>query len=235
LSREHRHHGGDLAALLAGIRYVVLDFDGPVCKVFADVPAADVAAQIHDLLVAQGAEVPADIAGEGDPIALLRFTGQLDADAQKRIEETLTRAELRAIATAAPTRYAEDLLRACRSTDRRVAIVSNNSRAAIQTYLARRRLGDLIDTVSARSEANPEWLKPSPHLVSQALAQLNATADLAIMIGDSTTDITSARLAGIRSIGYANKAGKFERLLDAGADAATTSLMMIARAVATST
>ena len=43
-------------------------------------------------------------------------------------------------------------------------------------------------------------------------------------IGDSTSDIQSAKAAGTHSVGYANKPGKHQRLQDAGADAVVTSM-----------
>jgi len=46
--------------------------------------------------------------------------------------------------------------------------------------------------------------------------------------GNTIPNSTGARLAGINTIGYANKPGKFERLTNAGAGAVITSLADLA-------
>jgi phosphoglycolate phosphatase len=50
-------------------------------------------------------------------------------------------------------------------------------------------------------------------------------------VGDSVTDIEAARAAGVRSIGYANKPGKFGQLTAAGADAVVTEMAALAAAL----
>jgi len=44
------------------------------------------------------------------------------------------------------------------------------------------------------------------------------------MVGDSTTDVLSAKAAGAHPIGYVNKPDKLQRLAEAGADAIITSM-----------
>jgi HAD superfamily hydrolase (TIGR01509 family) len=51
-------------------------------------------------------------------------------------------------------------------------------------------------------------LKPSPHLITQAVDALDAEPGECTLVGDSVTDVQGARLAGVQSIGYANKPGK---------------------------
>jgi phosphoglycolate phosphatase len=72
--------------------------------------------------------------------------------------------------------------------------------------------------------ADPALLKPSPHLVQQAITGLNAPSAECVLIGDSTTDMQAAALAGTASIGYANKPGKATSLATAGAAAIVGSL-----------
>ena len=71
---------------------------------------------------------------------------------------------------------------------------------------------------------DPALLKPSPHLIQQAITGLGAHSADCVLIGDSTTDIQAARLAGIDSIGYANRPGKRDPLTATGALAIVTSL-----------
>jgi beta-phosphoglucomutase-like phosphatase (HAD superfamily) len=118
--------------------------------------------------------------------------------------------------------------------ERARGILLRHSQAIVESVLELKELG-LVDKASAeirassasttnntdprRVDPDPTLMKPSPHLVLEALRQLDATRKSAVMIGDSESDIYSARHAGIHSIGYANKPGKNYHLTVAGADA----------------
>ena len=91
-----------------------------------------------------------------------------------------------------------------------------------------RDVQDRISLVIARTSHDPALLKPSPHLITQAVETLDAEPGECTLVGDSVTDVQGARLAGIQSIGYANKPGKRERLVAAGADATINSLADLA-------
>ena len=83
----------------------------------------------------------------------------------------------------------------------------------------------------ARSSPDPALLKPSPHLIDQAVAANNAVPAECTLVGDQVTDILATREAGTHSIGYANKPGKSQDLTDAGADAVITNLAHLALAL----
>ena len=69
----------------------------------------------------------------------------------------------------------------------------------------------------ARTSHDPALLKPSPHLIIQAVEALDAEPGECTLVGDSVTDVQAARLASVQSIGYANEPGIPERLAAAGA------------------
>jgi beta-phosphoglucomutase-like phosphatase (HAD superfamily) len=112
-----------------------------------------------------------------------------------------------------------------------VAIVSNNSSAAITAYLAAHDI--TVDAVMGRTSPNPSLLKPSPHLVAEAMRTLDADPDpdTYVLIGDSVSDVIAAREAGIRSIGYANANGKHRALSDAGATITVEDMATLSHAV----
>jgi phosphoglycolate phosphatase len=202
---------------------LLLDFDGPVCSVFAGLPALAVAAQLRAVLAQGGHELPAAVTAVADPFDVLAYATTLGGDEARCVEAAFAAREVDAIATARPTPGAHDLMAAWHATGRPLTIVSNNSAQAINAYLDRHNLHHLVTTVAARTgPATP--LKPDPHLVRQALEALSAAPHLAVLIGDSTTDITAATTAGTRSIGYANKPGKHQALTAAGATTVVTTL-----------
>jgi beta-phosphoglucomutase-like phosphatase (HAD superfamily) len=105
---------------------------------------------------------------------------------------------------------------ACHNSGRSVAVVSNNSSGAVHSYLTRHGLDDRISLVVARTNHDPALLKPSPHLITQAIHALNAEPSECTFVGDSVTDVQASRHDSVQSIGYANKPGEHERLGSAG-------------------
>jgi phosphoglycolate phosphatase len=194
------------ADVLAQARALLLDFDGPVCAVFAGIPASAVADQLRQILVDGGhAELPDSVVASADPFDVLHYAATLGKTEARYVEAAFTAHEVEAVSSAEPTEGAHDLIQAWHASDRPVAIVSNNSTGAITTYLDLYDLRTSIDVVSARTSPNTALLKPSPHLLRQATTRLDATPDECVFIGDSVSDIEAARVAGVRFIGYANK------------------------------
>jgi HAD superfamily hydrolase (TIGR01509 family) len=222
----------DLSRIAGRTRHLLLDFDGPICSVFAGMPAPTVASQLRDLLYVEGITLSPEVAQAQDPLAVLRHVGGLGEKWAQRIEAALRRAEVAAVHTAEPTPQAREVMEACWTTGRTVAVVSNNSRAAVETYLAAHDLAQYVEVISARTEPDPAFMKPGPHLITQALSRLGADQGECTLVGDSVTDIHSAEAAGIRSIGFANKPGKRERLTRSGADAIITNMTELAQALA---
>ena len=96
--------------------------------------------------------------------------------------------------------------------------MSNNSSAAVAAYLSAHGID--ADVVMGRTNPDPSLLKPSPHHVVEAMRALDADPhrEAYVLVGDSVSDVTAARSAGINSIGYANAQGKRRALSHAGAD-----------------
>ena len=220
-------NNSDLDAIVFATRHLLLDFDGPICSVFAGLPARIIADRLRKLF-GDHAQLPADIAGTPDPFEVFTYAAAVSTDLAARVEAEMTEQELAAVATAAPTPYVHDVVTACQNSGRSVSIVSNNSARAVHAYLARHGLDDRITLVIARTSHNPALLKPSPHLITQAVEALDAEPGTCTLVGDSVTDVQGARLASVQSIGYANQPGQRERLSEAGAGATIDSLADLA-------
>jgi hypothetical protein len=125
-----------LSRVLASNGPILLDFDGPVCSIFAGYPAPVVAHELRRLVSDTGVCLPVHIAREQDPLAVLRWAATLKQPALTgKVENALCAAELRAVETAEPTPYAREVVVAAWQSGRPVAIVSNNSAPAIKAYL----------------------------------------------------------------------------------------------------
>jgi phosphoglycolate phosphatase len=75
-------------------------------------------------------------------------------------------------------------------------------------------------------------MKPSPFLLEQAAGVLGLDPGQAVLIGDQVSDVNAAAAASAASIGYANKPGKSDDLVAAGADAVVEDMNLLAAAVA---
>jgi phosphoglycolate phosphatase len=217
----------DLDAILARTHHLFLDFDGPICSIFAGLPAATVADRLRKVF-GDHAQMPDDIASTADPFAVFAYAATISEDLAAQVEAEMTDQELTAVPTAAPAPYVHEVVTACQNSGRTVAVVSNNSARAVHAYLDRHGLDDRISLVVARAHHDPGLLKPSPHLIAQAVGALDAEPGECTLVGDSVTDIQGACLASIQSIGYANEPGKREHFTAAGAGAVINSLADLA-------
>jgi phosphoglycolate phosphatase len=222
-----------LAATVQQVQALLLDFDGPVCDIFAGYPAPQIAQELRELISRQGHPVAPALIGKEDPLQVLRVVARLySSDVTQFVAEAFRAAELAAVETAQPTPGAAEVIEAARSTQRNLSIVSNNSREAVTAYLECHDLGRYFDRVVGRyDDMNPALLKPSRHLVDLATVGFETPPQATSLVGDSVTDIEAAQATGIGSIGYANKAGKDRAFVKAGATAVIHSMDELAAAL----
>ncbi|PPJ07739.1 hypothetical protein C5E44_29400 [Nocardia nova] len=217
-----------LAAVLASKNLLLLDFDGPICSVFSGLSNREAARRLARQL---DDHVPRELLDTDDPFDVLHFATSIDAEVGQRIEHEFAEIEVEAIATAAPTPGATDVIGQASVSGYTVAIVSNNSVAAIDAYLTQHHLKPCVQGVFARTSFDVSKLKPSPYLLDVALASLGATRKQAVFVGDSTTDLEAARSAAISSIAFANRTEKVARFARYPAVAVITSMTDLSEAL----
>ncbi|MFI9646532.1 HAD family hydrolase [Streptomyces sp. NPDC052040] len=224
---------GRLRELVEGARHVLFDFDGPICRLFARHSAAAVARALEEWLRGQGLRLPSlgDGSPEGDPQAVLRAVHRRHpgSDLVAELEEVLTRHELRAVAGAMPTPYADPLIRTWTARGTRLAVTTNNSARAAAAYLTGRGLlGCFAPHLYGRT---PELhrMKPDPYQLNRALRAWGAFPGSALMIGDTPLDLRAAERAGVPFLGYARTEEKEALLRGAGAEVTVRSLEPVLR------
>lgn len=205
-----------LGAIIARTRYLLLDFDGPICSIYAGLPAPTVAEKLRQLFPD---ELPDNIANTTDPIEVFTYSATISDEMAARVEAEMADLEVAAVPTAEPTPYVHEVIASASESGRTIGVVSNNSLRAVKAYMDRHGLSDGIALVVARTSHDPALLKPSPHLINEAARGLNADPAETALVGDSFTDIEAAHDANVASIGYANRPGKRDRMakLQAGA------------------
>ncbi|MFF2659308.1 HAD family hydrolase [Kitasatospora sp. NPDC058032] len=214
------------------MKHVLLDFDGPVCSVFAGLPAPEVARRLREGLLATGEKAPAGSEAETDPLALLRLVADARPDLAESVDSALAALETEAVRISRPNSGGESVLRACVRSGRSVSVVSNNAGAAIEVYLADHGLSGYVAGVFGRVTGDPSSMKPNPRLLVEAMEAAGAKPADCVFIGDAARDVEAGDAAGVATIGYANKPGKDAKLAAAGAVAIVDSMQRIADALA---
>jgi beta-phosphoglucomutase-like phosphatase (HAD superfamily) len=210
---------------------ILMDFDGPICSVFAGYPAPCVAAELVRLLVGLDVEVTPEVRDEPDPMEVLRWSGkQCPSQVIAAVEDALCEAELCAVAVAAPTPFGHELIVNAHAYGLPVAVVSNNSAPAVEAYLVAHGLMPFVAPIIGRAYADPVRMKPHPGPVLDAVRSLGAPHATCTLVGDSLTDIEAARAAGVRVVGYANRSWKVAAF--SAADAVVTSMADLAEILA---
>jgi phosphoglycolate phosphatase len=208
---------GRLSEIITATRHLFLDFDGPICSIFAGLKPATIADRLRDIITSHGTALPSDIEATSDPFDVFIHAASISPDLAAEVEAAMTDLEIAAVPTAEPTPGVHAVITSCRDSGRTLTVVSNNSDRAVRAYLTLHALDGPISTVIARTSADPDLLKPCPHFLQQAITASKAEPATCTLVGDQITDIDAARQAGTHSIGYANKPGKVQSLADAGA------------------
>ncbi|ADD40046.1 Haloacid dehalogenase domain protein hydrolase [Stackebrandtia nassauensis DSM 44728] len=202
--------------MLCGSGPLLLDFDGPVCGVFAGDPSPRIALGISRIVEATGIEVPLELREHS--MELLSWVDTLDVPGlTETVEDALSDAELRAVQTASPTPFAREVIEAAHRAAKPVAVVSNNSASSISAYLRAQELDEYVWPIVGRPYANPSEMKPNPIPLLRAAESLNVEPETCVFVGDSVFDIEAGLAAKTPVIGYANASHKTKTLADAGA------------------
>ncbi|MEV5353396.1 HAD family hydrolase [Streptomyces sp. NPDC052693] len=211
----------ELRELLAPVRYVLWDLDGPICRLFAGHPANEVARELVKELERLGLDglLSEEERFDPDPQAVLLLIDRRHADGAPiaRLEQWLTEQELTAVPRALPTPYADPLIRTWSALGARFAITTNNSARAAAAYIESRQLTGCFPHIYGRT-GDLARMKPHPYCLSRALESLGAHPSQALMLGDAGTDYEAARVLGVPFLGYARNQRKLDLLTTAGVD-----------------
>jgi phosphoglycolate phosphatase len=208
---------------------VLLDFDGPICSLFAGYPAVRAVSSILRALEAAGFDVRPEWLNLKDPHRLLNEVATRIPEAINVAEDALTRSEVHAVDSAQITTGVTDLIDQVTGRGQQWAVVSNNSAESIWQFCARKDFARSPSLIVGRPKNEPHLMKPNPYTLRRALELLNLEADGAVFIGDSVSDIQAGRAVGMSTIGYANKPAKRELLAAATADVVMTSMEELVR------
>ncbi|MEU4764002.1 HAD hydrolase-like protein [Actinosynnema sp. NPDC023794] len=211
---------------------LLLDFDGPICSVFSSIPAKYIAEQLRRILRDSARiNLPIDIQVTVDPFDVFRYAATISDDEAHKIERALTEYETKAIAAARATVGSNELIRHWHDSGKSLAVVSNNSRSAIDSYLSAAEISNCVSFVSARDSHDPALLKPNPHKVTLAVKHLRVDPSRCALLGDSPSDVVAARASRVHSIAYAKRKSAILPLSQAEPDLIVTSIEIVKQSV----
>nr|WP_203645587.1 HAD family hydrolase [Streptomyces sp. SID14478] len=210
-----------LVGLVKGAKFVLWDFDGPICRLFVGDSAKEVARRQEVWLESHGRGdvLTAEDRRAGDPhAALIRLASrQPGSDLVVELEKRLAREELAALPTALPTSWVDPLIQTWRAVGTRHAVTTNNSADPVRLYLEGRGLADCFERHIYGRTSDLGLLKPHPYCLNRALTAMGAAPEDALMIGDAVTDYEAAQAAGVAFLGFARNERKEALLREAGA------------------
>ena len=212
------------ADLIARAQVVLLDFDGPICSVFAGYPAVRAVSTMLRALEAAGFDVRPQWLNLEDPHQLLVEVEAQIPEAVGIVEDALTRSEVHAVDSAQITAGVTDLIDLVTGRGQQWCVVSNNSAESIARFCTRRDFARTPSLTVGRPKGEPHLMKPNPVVLLHALEVLRTPPQEAVFIGDSVSDIQAGRAAGIPTVGYANKPAKPMLLVAAHADVVITTM-----------
>jgi phosphoglycolate phosphatase len=195
--------------VLASVDAVLFDFDGPLCDVFAGLPAWQIANHLQAMFSTHH--------DTDDPLEVLRQATTLSLEDLHSLEDALIASEVKAVKTSMPQERGIEAMRKCISSGKQTGIVSNNSAKAITDFLTRFELSEHVHPIIGRAYGYPHLMKPNTWPIHQALQELETSPNRVVFIGDSMTDIEVAQATEIWCIAYANKPEKRSLFRDTNA------------------
>ncbi|WP_344080616.1 HAD family hydrolase [Streptomyces crystallinus] len=210
---------------------VVLDFDGPIARLFAGASrgcpstAPWIAGEMLAVAEEHGCLLD-DVGGCTDPLLVLlehakeakrRGGGGAWGRAVDEMRSLLDTWERKSAEHAESTPGAAEFIRLWHDSGQHLSIASSNHEDAIERYLDREALRKcLVGPVVGRPD-DLTRMKPDPWPLRQAMVSCVGGPENHLMIGDSVTDYQAACAVGMPFWGYHRNPSGRRRLREAGA------------------
>ncbi|MGH8893428.1 MAG: HAD family hydrolase [Actinomycetes bacterium] len=197
---------------------LLLDFDGPIAALMPPPENEEAATAARQAIPDQ--DLPTEIATTSDHLAVLRWArANCAPEVLLGVEAACTNTELLAARSCDESPDAAALFEYAGSRRIPVAIVSNNSIAAVRHFLERRGWEGRITAFACRTPETVDSLKPSPQLLLNAMRVLGIEPADALFVGDSPSDARAGQAAAVTIVGIAKDRFRERQLLEAGARA----------------
>ena len=132
----------------------------------------------------------------------------------RRVDEALSQIELEALPRVRMHPEAPKVLEALRGRGLRIGVATRSCRLYAERSLERMGLRRYIDALLARDDVPHP--KPDPRHLLRVIELLNVELSKVLYIGDTTTDLETARRAGVPFLGFLTHSEWSRRLLEEG-------------------
>jgi phosphoglycolate phosphatase len=139
--------------------------------------------------------------------------------------EALNKTELEATDSVEPKRNALQTLETLHRNGILLGIATRSHRAYAEKCLAKMGIRQYIQGMLARDDV--PFPKPDPRHLFETIALLDVDPGDVLYVGDTTTDLETARAAEVDFIGYKRDEAWGQRLLDAGCDLLAEDLLEV--------
>jgi HAD superfamily hydrolase (TIGR01509 family) len=214
------------------VKAVIFDLDGTL--VHSTVDYAKMRAKVIEILVSHG--VKEELLKEAQRIWQIMHESEKQLDemgygAKERAEilESVTRVmnevEMENVDKITPIEGAEDTLRRLKEMGIKIGVATRGCSAYAREALRIAGLTRFMDVVLARDEVAHS--KPDPRHLLQVVEALGVTPDVAVFIGDTTTDLQTAKNAHVMFLAFSKQSLGVQRLKDAGCETVLHDLSQI--------
>jgi phosphoglycolate phosphatase len=211
------------------VKAVIFDLDGTLANFNLDYKT--VRAEVKSYLVKRG--VPASaLSVKENVFEMLRKTAIFVRNSdkpQKFLEEIRSEAlamtekyELEAAKSTSLMPGAVETLKALRQMNLKIGLCTINSEQAVNYILNRFGIADYFDVTVPRNKVNQ--FKPHPEHIETALKALGVSASDAVLVGDSDTDMQSAKELKAFAVGLPTGVSTLNQLMRNGANYIATSI-----------
>jgi phosphoglycolate phosphatase len=212
------------------VKAVIFDLDGTLANFNLDYKT--VRAEVKSYLIKRG--VPASAVSVKESVfEMLRKTEIFARNSNKPakfLEEVRNEAfamtekyELEAAASTSLMPGALETLKALRRMNLKIGLCTINSEKAVNYILNRFGITDYFDVTVPRNKVNQ--FKPHPEHIETALKALGASANDTVIVGDSITDMQSAKELKAFAVGLPTGVSTMEQLMRNGANYIATSII----------
>jgi HAD superfamily hydrolase (TIGR01549 family) len=140
--------------------------------------------------------------------------------------EALNKTELEATDSVEPKRNAHQTLETLHRNGILLGIATRSHRAYAEKCLTKMGMRHYIRGMLARDDV--PFPKPDPRHLFETIALLDVDPGDVLYVGDTTTDLETARAAKVDFVGYKRDEAWAQRLLDAGCDHLAEDLLEVA-------
>lgn len=215
---------------LLGIEAVVFDLDGTLIHSTTDY--GKMGRGVLEVLRTHGVEVDPSqrriwqiIQSTEELLKEMSYGPPEREEIMRDITGVLNSVEMENIDKVSPVEGAKETLDSLKAMGLKIGVATRSCNAFAKEALQRTGLDRLVDILLARDDTpNP---KPDPRHLLQVIEGLQVPLDKVVFVGDTTTDLRTARGAGVTFIGFSTRLGGAERLRGAGCENVLESLRQL--------